>query len=464
MFKFDILTPIMQHKNHLSLSQLNAKIRESIEMSFSNEILLVAEIAEMRIAGAGHCYMDLVEKNGDRTLARMRANIWKFQYERIASNFFKATGNTLQRGLKVLLSVSVSFHEQYGVSLVVKNIDPNYSLGDLERRKKEIVKELVNQNLINKNAKLELELVPKKIAIISSETAAGYGDFINQLTNNSNGYFFETKLFHSTMQGESVASSVMQSLLTISNQNFDCVVIIRGGGASLDLAGFDNFELGKAIANFTIPVLTGIGHERDETIPDLVAHTKLKTPTAVAEFLIEKMSSFEEYFTGLKEALLYFTREKVTQNKIILRQLSHCTKTATQKGLEKSRRRLIEIKSELPRIADAFLKNRQKKLIWTTQGISILKTKIIGEQNQKLIGLESVLKVISKQRIQNHNSQLNLIENTIKLVHPSNVLKRGYALILNEGKVLKSINQLRAGLEIEIKLKDGVKKSKISEQ
>ena len=463
MFKFDILTPIMQHKNHLSLSQLNAKIRESIEMSFSNEIWLVAEIAEMRIAGAGHCYMDLVEKNGDRTLARMRANIWKFQYERIASDFFKATGNTLQRGLKVLLSVSVSFHEQYGVSLVVKNIDPNYSIGDLERRKKEIVKELVNQNLINKNAKLELELVPKRIAIISSETAAGYGDFINQLTNNSNGYFFETKLFHSTMQGESVASSVMQSLLKISDQNFDCVVLIRGGGASLDLAGFDNFELGKAIANFTIPVLTGIGHERDETIPDLVAHTKLKTPTAVAEFLIEKMSSFEEYFVGLKEALLYFTREKVTQNKIVLRQLSHVTKTATQKGLEKNRKRLIEVKSELPRITDAFLKSRQKKLMWSTQGISILKNKILGEQNQKLIGLKSVLKVVSRQRIKNQNSQLNLIENTIKLVHPSNVLERGYALIINEEKVLKSTHQLTVGLEVEIKLKDGFKKSKISE-
>lgn len=431
----------MENYNHLSLSQLNGMIRESIEMNFLNEVWLVAEIAEMRIAGAGHCYMDLVEKNEGKILARMKANIWKFQYERIATNFFAATGNSLQRGMKVLLSVNVSFHEQYGVSLVVKNIDANYSLGDLERRKKEIIKELSNQHLIGKNAQLDLALVPKRIAIISSETAAGYGDFINQLKINPNGYHFETKLFHSTMQGENVAHSVMESLNTISNENFDCVVLIRGGGASLDLAGFDDFQLGKAIANYTIPVLTGIGHERDETIPDLVAHTKLKTPTAAAEFLIEKMSSFEEYYLGLRDALIYFARQKITQKNIVLKELSHATKTATQKGLERNRKRLIEIKSDLPRISAAFLKSKQKK---TFQ-------------------LESVLNVSPKQIIQKQDSKLKLIENTIKLIHPANVLRRGYAIVMKEGSVLKSTAQLTRGLEVEIKLKDGIKKSKISE-
>jgi exodeoxyribonuclease VII large subunit len=431
----------MENYNHLSLSQLNGMIRESIEMNFLNEVWLVAEIAEMRIAGAGHCYMDLVEKNEGKILARMKANIWKFQYERIANNFFAATGNSLQRGMKVLLSVNVSFHEQYGVSLVVKNIDANYSLGDLERRKKEIIKELSNQHLIGKNAQLDLALVPKRIAIISSETAAGYGDFMNQLKINPNGYHFETKLFHSTMQGENVAHSVMESLNTISNENFDCVVLIRGGGASLDLAGFDDFQLGKAIANYTIPVLTGIGHERDETIPDLVAHTKLKTPTAVAEFLIEKMSSFEEYYLGLRDALIYFARQKITQKNIVLKELSHATKTATQKGLERNRKRLIEIKSDLPRISAAFLKSKQKK---TFQ-------------------LESVLNVSPKQIIQKQDSKLKLIENTIKLIHPANVLRRGYAIVMKEGSVLKSASQLTRGLEVEIKLKDGIKKSKISE-
>ena len=431
----------MENDKHISLSKLNGMIRDSIEMSFLNEVWIVAEIAEMRIAGAGHCYMDLVEKNEGRILARMRANIWKFQYERIATSFFAATGNTLQKGMKVLFSVNVSFHEQYGVSLVVKSIDPNYSLGDLERRKKEIVNELNNQGLIYKNSMLELALVPKRIAVISSETAAGFGDFMNQLMKNTNGYIFETKLFHSSMQGENVASSVMESLNAISVQNFDCVVLIRGGGASLDLAGFDNLELGKSIANFPLPILTGIGHERDETIPDLVAHTKLKTPTAVAEFLIEKMSSFEDYFVGLRDALLYFTREKIMKNKIVLKELSHLTKTGVQKGLERNRKRLIEIKSDLPRIADAFVKSKQKK---TFQ-------------------LQSALNVLPKQVIQKEDLKIKLIENTIKLIHPVNVLKRGYAIIMKEGIVVKSTSQLTNGLEVEIKLKDGIKKSKISE-
>ncbi len=286
----------MQDFNHVSLSQLNAMIREAIEMNFLDEIWLVAEIAEMRIAGAGHCYLDLVEKRENRIVARMRANIWKFQYDRITSRFFAATGSSLQKGMKVLFSVSISFHEQYGISLVVKNIDPSYSLGDLERKKKEIIQQLTKEGLVGKNGQLELEIVPKKIAIISSETAAGYDDFLNQLNNNSGGYLFEVQLFQSTMQGDGVEGSIINNLEVIRKDDFDCVVIIRGGGASLDLAGFDNYNLGKAIAEFPIPVLTGIGHERDETIADIVSHTKLKTPTAVAEFLIEKMQNFEEYY------------------------------------------------------------------------------------------------------------------------------------------------------------------------
>ncbi len=451
----------MENYNHISLSKLNGMIRESIEMSFSNEIWLIAEIAEMRIAGAGHCYLDLVEKKDGRILARMRANIWKFQYERIATNFFASTGNTLQKGLKVLLSVSVSFHEQYGVSLVVKNIDPSYSLGDLERRKKEIIKKLTEQGLLNKNRALDLELVPKRIAVVSSETAAGYGDFINQLKTNPKRYCFEPELFQTIMQGENTAVSVIESLSQIAEQSFDCVVIIRGGGASLDLAGFDDFELGKTIANYPLPVITGIGHERDETIPDLVAHTGLKTPTAVAEFLIEKMSDFEEYYIGLREALIYFSREQITQCKITLRNLSHVTKTETQRGLEMNRKRLIEIKSDLPRISDAFLKRKQKNLISSFQSISVFKGKSINQQYKKLLRFQSILESSSRQFMKKEEGHLKLIENTIKLIDPVGVLKRGYALILKDGNVVKSTSNLTIGSEVEIKLKDGVKKSKI---
>ncbi len=226
----------MNNFNNISLSQLNGLIREALEINFMDEIWLVAEIAEMRIAGAGHCYLDLVEKKEDKIVARIRANIWKFQYERIATNFFNATGSNLQKGMKVLFSVSLNFHEQYGISLVVKNIDPNYSIGDLERKKKEIIQRLTQDNLLHKNSELDLDLVPKRIAVISSETAAGYGDFMNQISNNNRGYKFQTELFKSVMQGIGVEDSLIKNLSSISISNYDCIVIIRGGGASLDLA------------------------------------------------------------------------------------------------------------------------------------------------------------------------------------------------------------------------------------
>lgn len=453
----------MQDFNHVSLSQLNAMIREAIEMNFLDEIWLVAEIAEMRIAGAGHCYLDLVEKRDNRIVARMRANIWKFQYDRIASRFFASTGSNLQKGMKVLFSVSISFHEQYGISLVVKNIDPSYSLGDLERKKKEIIQQLTKEGLVDKNSQLELEIVPKKIAVVSSETAAGYGDFMNQLNNNSGGYLFEVELFQSTMQGDGVEASIINNLKVVRKGDFDCVVIIRGGGASLDLAGFDNYNLGKAIAEFPIPVLTGIGHERDETIADIVSHTKLKTPTAVAEFLIEKMQNFEEYYLGLKEALVFFAREKVAQHKAFLQKCSFDVKSNTQKVLEQNRLLLTSISSELPFQIKTFLTKKRQGNIQALSTIFAAKNKLINDQRSQLMRYESVLKILPKQTLIRKESNLKLIEKTINLIHPDNVLKRGYALVMKEGKVLTESRKLSKGDEVEIKLRDGITKTKIIE-
>ena len=453
----------MNNFNHISLSQLNGLIREALEINFMDEIWLVAEIAEMRIAGAGHCYLDLVEKKEDKIVARIRANIWKFQYERIATNFFNATGSNLQKGMKVLFSVSLNFHEQYGISLVVKNIDPNYSIGDLERKKKEIIQRLTQEKLLQKNSELDLDLVPKRIAIISSKTAAGYGDFMNQISNNNRGYKFETRLFQSVMQGNGVEDSLINNLSLISIKNYDCIVIIRGGGASLDLAGFDNYNLGKVIANCKLPVLTGIGHERDETIVDIVAHTKLKTPTAVAEFLIGRMQDFEEYYIGLQEALIFFTREKLAQNKIRLKQFSHETKLNTQKILEKNRVNLAEIKSSIPRIAKSYINTESQKSKKALNRLAILKSNVLNDERTKLLKLDSKIRSYCFQGIEKEKNRVVLLRNTIKLIHPDNVLKRGYAIIIKDGKVLTNKSQMKIGEEVEIKLRDGIKKSKIIE-
>lgn len=445
----------------LSLSELNGLIREVFEMNFLEDVWLVAEIAEMRVAGPGHCYLELVEKKGTKIVARIRANIWSFQYQRISSNFFSATGTTLQKGMKVLFSVGVSFHELYGVSLVVKNIDPNYSLGDLERRKKEILDQLRKEYLLDKNQQKELEMVPKNIAVISSETAAGYGDFKNQIDQNQNSYSVNVKLFPAVMQGDKLANSIQSALSSIPPSEFDCVVILRGGGASLDLAGFDNYELARAIANYSLPIITAIGHERDDTVIDHVSYTKVKTPTAAAEYVLEKFSAFEEFYEGLREGLIYFTKEKVNRSKVELKSLSHQLQSGTQKRIEKERLLLNKCKSELPLIVKDSI--RSKKMFLKEKGAQVIQSNkaVFNSESRKLETIKNQMIFTLKSDFQKKQAKLNIHQNTLKLLDPSNVLKRGYALVYSNNKIQTSSHSLEEGSEINIKMKDGVVSSKI---
>ncbi len=284
-----------------------------------DDVWIVAEIADVKSASSGHCYLELVEKKQDKIIARIKANVWSFQYQKIAMEFYSVTGKHLEKGMQILLLAGVSFHELYGISLVVKNINPTFTLGELERNRKEIILRLEKEGLMQRNKQLELELVPKRIAVISSENAAGYEDFVNQIKNNNKGYCLEISLFSCVMQGEKTESSILSALTGIKNQihNFDSVAIIRGGGASLDLSAFDSYLLAKNIAEFPLPVISGIGHERDFTVVDYVVHTRLKTPTAVAEFYLQQFEEFDEYVSGLKEAF-YWRRKKIKASSIVL--------------------------------------------------------------------------------------------------------------------------------------------------
>jgi exodeoxyribonuclease VII large subunit len=447
----------------ITLSQLNGLIQEVFEMNFIEDIWLVAEIAELRVAGAGHCYLELVEKKGEKIVARIRANIWSYQYQRIANDFYAATGSKLQKGMKVLLSIGVSYHALYGISLVVKNIDTNYSLGDLERRKKEILEQLVKENLLDRNRALNLELVPKRIAVISSETAAGFGDFMNQIKNNENSYISTIELFKSIMQGDTLGSSIVGALIKIHERlnEFDCVVIIRGGGASLDLAGFDNYDLAKAVARFPLPVITGVGHERDDTVIDHVSYQKVKTPTAAADFILSKFSDFESYFEGLREGLIYFTKERVTRNKNLVKNLSFSLKNSTQKKVEYERLKLNKIESELPHKGRAFLKGNSSKLLEFGNKIAKGQAVLVARENQKINLLKQRLIFTPKKFLSNKRSEIGIHNKTLKLLHPDNVLNRGYALVYKANSIVTKSRKLQEGDEIKVKMKDGIIKSKI---
>ena len=261
-------------ENKLTLSELNERIKEVIEGAFPSSVWVIAEISELKENRNGHCYLELIEKQGTEIVARSRATIWSYTYRMLKPYFETTTGQLFTQGIKILVQGAVEFHSAFGLSLNIKDIDPIYTVGDMAMQRKEIINRLQTEGVFEMNKELELPLVPQKIAVISSATAAGYQDFMNQMETNEFGFRFYTKLFQATMQGVEAVPSIIYALERIFQYEdfFDAVVIIRGGGATADLSSFDNYDLAFNITQFPLPVITGIGHEKDDTIIDLVAH------------------------------------------------------------------------------------------------------------------------------------------------------------------------------------------------
>lgn len=276
----------------ISLREFNARLGAAVnDRPGLSSVWVTAETADLRVSG-GHCYMELIEKDpaGFVTLARLRAVIWSSRFAVINRRFADVTGMTLRSDIKVMVCVTASYHPVYGLSAVISDIDPAYTAGDLLRRRQMLVERLTAEGIIDMNRTLEWPDVVLRVAVISSKSAAGYGDFINQLYNNSLRLRFTTRLFPATLQGDSAPSSIIAALHAVAAEadDFDCVVIIRGGGATSDLASFDDYDLAAHVAQFPLPVIVGIGHERDVTILDYVANMRVKTPTAAAEWLVDR--------------------------------------------------------------------------------------------------------------------------------------------------------------------------------
>lgn len=334
---------------HLTLSDFNLLVKKTLSNNLNPSYWIVAEIGEMNIAQKGHCYLDLVEKTDNTINARMRATIWSYAFATIQSQFVRMTGTSLQKGLKVLINASFEFHEIYGVSLNIKDIDPQFTLGEKERKKQETINQLESDGIIDLNKALVLPLVPQRIAIISSETAAGYGDFVDQILTNTYGYQPTLSLFHSVMQGDQAPNSVMECLHNIYAQEdaYDLVVIIRGGGAQTDLDCFDDYELCAHIAQFPLPVLSGIGHDRDSTIVDMVANVSLKTPTAVAEFVINGMMHFEQQILDLHQSIKQATLSRINTHHDALNHISLNLRMQAKHVLDRESYKLDNIHSVL---------------------------------------------------------------------------------------------------------------------
>ena len=424
----------------LSLYQLNQLIKESLRQVIPTTIWLRAEIHNITTNYSGHCYLDLIEKgeNSDQIIAKQRATIWASTYKLLAYKFYSATGGTLQAGMNILVEVSVEFHELYGMSLNVRDIDPTYTLGELQRRRLEVIQRLKNRGLIDKNKQLPMPRLVQRIAVISSPTAAGYADFVHQLQNNPHGFAYSVTLFPAIMQGPQTEESILSALdkiinFQLSTFNFQLVVIIRGGGATSDLQAFDSEALAERCANFPLPIITGIGHLRDETILDLVAHKNLKTPTAVAEYIISHTLELDMDLLALGDRI---------QKSVILR-------------LEQEKNLLTSLSAYIPQYALRLLASSDSKLTSLQHRVELKTADLIAKNRLLLDRKYDQLSALVNQQLQQQQNNLKLIETKLQLLDPQQLLKKGYSFTTHNGKLVTSIIQLTSGDTITTTLADG---------
>lgn len=414
----------------ISISQLTEQIRVTLETELEPVYWVVGELADFRQAPQGHVYFELVEKQGNQVQAKIRANLWQFTYRSVAAKFQSVTGTSLKNGMKVLAQVAVTYHPVYGLSINVKDIDPSFSLGERARLRQETIDRLTQEGLIQLNARFQLPLVIQRIAVISSATAAGYGDFVNQLDQNSFGYKVYHKLFPSMMQGNEAVPNLLSALekvkMEMDQLGLEAVVMIRGGGAQLDLDCFDDYRLAAAIANFPLPIFTGIGHERDETIADLVAHTRLKTPTAVAEFLLSGFREFEENLGMMLQRLDRSTRQQIREEENKIHQYA-----LRAKSLSRNR---ISLESEKVR-------NRISR-------IELAAKNQLKIQSSNLETLDKSLRKSLATFLSNQNEKLTTKETLLRQLDPKSIFKRGYSRTEKAGKPIHLI-KVQIGDQIE---------------
>lgn len=411
-------------------------VRDVVELGMPGSYWVEAELSEVR-ERSGHCYMELVQKDltGNSTVARASARCWRSTWASVRPGFEQVTGEHFRAGLKVLLQVHAQFHENFGFSWIVTDIDPAYTLGDMARRRQEIIRILKEEGVFDLNKELCLSLFASRIAVVSSESAAGYGDFCNQLDTNAYGFAFSVRLFPAVMQGERTEGSIISALDAINSEadDFDCVVIIRGGGAVSDLSAFDSLALAENVANFPLPVITGIGHERDESVLDMVANKRVKTPTAAAALLIENL--------------------KHTYDRIV--QAQERISVSVSRRMDYERVRLERVSGRIPVLFSLVKTRQQARIDSLFAWVGAAAGRIVAEERLRLDRLSVALAPAVRQRLSAEKHRLELLGQRISAVDPAILLRRGYSITLHNGRAVYSPDQLSDGDVIETRLAEG---------
>ena len=420
----------------VTLFELNNLVREVISSTLSEEYWVEAELSEVHEV-RGHCYMELIQKElfSNTPVAKASAKCWKNKWILLREKFEKVTREGLKPGMKVLLKVYADFHEAYGFAWIVTDINPEFTMGDMARKRQEIIDTLKREGIFELQKELVLPLFAQRIAVISSENAAGYGDFCHQLADNPQQLKFYTRLFPVVMQGEGVEESVISALNSINEniEKFDAVVIIRGGGATSDLSGFDTLRLAENVANFPIPIITGIGHDRDESIVDMVAHTKVKTPTAAAALLIDHLNHVLERLLDAQAELIAAVRHRS----------------------ELEQARLVRMSEKIPMLFSLVKTRQEQRIERHLANITAALNDKLSREHHRLSLIESQLAPTLSQQLTRENYRLQLLQQRLEALNPQRLLQRGYSITLCKGKVVRDARQLKAGDEIETKLANG---------
>lgn len=426
----------------LSLFELNSLVADVIDSTMSRSYWVQAELSEAR-ENRGHCYMELIEKNegSNIPIARASAKCWSNVWMLIKPAFIRMTGQEVRAGMKVMLQVHAQFHPQYGFSWIVDDINPEYTMGDMMRKRQEIIRQLKAEGVFELQKELHFPIFAQRIAVISSETAAGYGDFCNQLETNEYELYFHVELFSAVMQGDHVEQSIINALNQINSRedDFDCVVIIRGGGATADLSGFDTLSLAENVANFPLPIVTGIGHERDESVLDMVSFQRVKTPTAVAAYLINHLAST-------------LMRVENAQTQIV---------DSVRRALEVEKMRVQHIGIHIPVLFSVVRTKQEARLDGLSQRLLMKLKETMKQTNFHLSTLQSRILPTLQNRLSIEQHRLEFLEQRARLLDPSLPLKRGYSITLCNGKTVRNAKDLKIGDTIITRLEKGEVESRV---
>ena len=426
----------------ISLYELNSLVSSVIALDLPDEYWVEAELSEAREV-RGHCYMELVEKDelSNTPIARASAKCWASRWAMLRPMFERVTGQRLHAGMKVMLRVKAQFHAAYGFSWIVSDINPEYTMGDLMRRRQEIIRQLKADGVFDLQRELCLPPFAQSVAVVSSDGAAGYGDFCRQLGDNAQGFAFCVELFAATMQGEAVERSVIAALNRIYPriEEFDCVVIIRGGGATSDLSGFDTLALAENVANFPLPVITGIGHDRDESVLDMVANTRVKTPTAAAQLLIDNLSRTDSLIDSLRQRILLNTQQRMQRENLRFKALAERIPVFFSLVSVRQQARIDELSRRI------------------TAGVS----RRVDSAMQKVDRMEKCLADTALRRLTSEKHRIALLSQRVEAENPERLLRRGYSITTFEGKAVRDASLLPKGAQVETRVEHGSFKSRV---